>query len=297
MLPYFSAYKGGREITAAVTLALLSPFLWALAFRRTQRQSYANIWAKPFQRGPLIIVMLSRMLLALFYIGFLFDRLYSPTIAVVGVVVTCLALIIFYKRIRTFYGKIESRFLTNLNEREEQSAASTSKILVPWDTHLSVFELNAQSPYIGKTLRESKIREEFGVNLAIIERENVTINIPDREQRLYPYDRLTVIGTDVQLKNFKEFIESAKPESQLTPASQSVSLQHFVIDKNSVLLGKNIRHSGIRERTKGLVVGVERKGEHILNPESDFVFEKEDIVWIVGNEKRIMVLSKETKVE
>jgi CPA2 family monovalent cation:H+ antiporter-2 len=35
----------------------------------------------------------------------------------------------------------------------------------------------------------------------------------------------------------------------------------------------------------GLVVGIERKGRRILNPESTEVIEKDDLLWIVGDEK------------
>jgi monovalent cation:H+ antiporter-2, CPA2 family len=292
ILPSFSEYQGGKEITAGVTLILLSPFLWALAFRRTQAQAYASVWVKPLQRGPLILLMLTRVGLALFYIGFLFETLYSLGIAIAGVVLASVLLILFRKKIKTLYGKIELRFLENYNFREEQTK-ELDKPLAPWDTHLSTFELNAQSPYIGKTLLESEIRESFGVNIAIIERGNRTINVPSREERLYPYDLLSVIGTDEQLKSFKEHLESTKSETQFLAPKQTVTLQNFTITQNSLLLGKNIRHSGIRESTKGLVVGIERKGVRILNPESDTVFELYDIVWIVGNSKRITILSKE----
>lgn len=289
--PLFEGNRWGKALTAGITLILLSPFLWALAFRRKQKEAYASIWLKPLQRGPLIIILLSRIVLAIFYIGFLFDRLFSPTIAAIGICITITILAIFSGKIKAFYGKIELRFLSNLNEREEQQ--TQAQTLAPWDTHISTIELNARSRYIGKTLQESKIREEYGVNIAMIERGELTINVPSRDERLYPNDILSVIGTDEQLQRFKDYLESTASDLQFLPDKQQVSLQHFVIGKSSRLLDKNIRYSGIRELTKGLVVGIERKGERFLNPESDMIFELNDIVWIVGNEKRIQVLIHE----
>ncbi|MBL7933671.1 MAG: cation:proton antiporter, partial [Bacteroidia bacterium] len=291
LLPIFREYSVGREITALLTLMILAPFLWALAFRRTQKEAYAKVWSQPLQRGPLIVLILTRIVLMLVYIGFLFYRLYSPAVAIVGVICTLIVLALFYKRIRNFYSRIELRFLSNLNEREESQ--SVNQELAPWDTHLSSFVLEPQSPYVGKTLQESKIREEFGVNIAVIERGDLILNVPSRDERLYPHDILSVIGTDDQLKKFREYLDSSKPTAADPGQKQKVSLQHFIVQKNSILLGKTIRHSGIREKTKGLVVGIERKGQHILNPESDFEFELNDIVWVVGNERRILVLSRE----
>ncbi|MCK9616878.1 MAG: cation:proton antiporter [Lentimicrobiaceae bacterium] len=289
LAPLFASYGWSQIITVTVTLAVLSPFLWALAFRRTQRQAYANVWLKTYHRGPLLVLLTSRVALAVFYIGFLFDRLFSPWIALIGIIVSCIILLLFSKKIKTFYGKIEMRFLTNLNEREVEK----KEILAPWDTHIATFELNALSPYIGKLLLESKIREEFGVNIAVIERGDFVINVPGRDEYLFPNDKLSVIGTDEQLEKFKKHLESSMNESQIVNTKQKVSLHHFTVGKHSPLAGKNIRESRIRELTKGLVVGVERNGIRLLNPESDLVFETGDKVWIVGNEKRIQVLTKE----
>jgi len=270
---------------------MLSPFLWALAFRRTQRQAYANVWMKSSQRGPLVLLLLTRVLLAVFYIGFLFYRIFSSTIAWEGALVSCFILALFSGKIKSFYGKIELRFLSNLNERETGNAPPET--LAPWDTHFTKFELNAQSPYIGKTLLESRIREQFGVNIAKIERGDLTVNIPGRQERLYPNDILSVIGTDEQLDAFKAHLESKPAKMEYIRSKHNVSLQQMTIGPHSSLLGKSIRRSGIRELTKGLVVGVERNGERIINPESDLIFERNDIIWIVGDEKRIRVLTKE----
>jgi CPA2 family monovalent cation:H+ antiporter-2 len=85
-------------------------------------------------------------------------------------------------------------------------------------------------------------------------------------------------------------------ESHILDTKRKVSLHHFTISTNSDIVGKTIRESRIRERSKGLVVGIERNGQRIINPESDLSFEENDKVWLVGNEKRIMVLIKELAV-
>jgi CPA2 family monovalent cation:H+ antiporter-2 len=290
--PYFADYKWGQLITVGISLIILSPFLWALAFRRTHKQAYANIWVKTKQRGPLLVLLASRVLLAILFIGFLFDRLFSPLIALIGVIVSVMILALLSKKIKAFYGKIEMQFLTNYNERETGMPDSIG-VLSPWDSHITTFEINPKSPYIGKTLFESKIREEFGVNIAVIDRGDLVINVPNRAEYLYPNDKLSVIGTDEQLEKFKLHLDSTAVDSQKESTKQIVSLHHFTLGPNCPLLNRSIRESKLRERSKGLIVGIERNGKRILNPESDLVFEIGDKVWIVGNELRIQVLIKE----
>jgi CPA2 family monovalent cation:H+ antiporter-2 len=98
-----------------------------------------------------------------------------------------------------------------------------------------------------------------------------------------------VIGTEMQITKFREFIESEIKNHPLAEQMHEITLTHFSISENSPLDGKSIRQTEIRELTHGLVVGVERNGNRILNPESDFVFEANDSVWLVGDEKRISV--------
>jgi CPA2 family monovalent cation:H+ antiporter-2 len=46
----------------------------------------------------------------------------------------------------------------------------------------------------------------------------------------------------------------------------------------------------LREQANALVVGIERKNDRILNPESDTVLEANDNLFIVGDPKRIKEL-------
>jgi monovalent cation:H+ antiporter-2, CPA2 family len=289
--PFFSGHRGSSIITVIVTIVVLAPFLWALAFRRPKSQAYGEIWLKHIYRGPLIGMELSRIAMAVFYLGFLFDRLFSPLVALTGAAVSIIILTVLSGRIRAFYGKIEQRFMTNYNER--QTSGTTDGILTPWDTHITSFELSAKSPYVGKTLEESRLREDFGINIAAIERGDFLINVPTRENHLYPGDKLSVIGTDEQIERFRTFMDSVEGKTKTLEAKQKVTLNHFTIGERSSLINKTIRESAIRERTKGLVVGVERKGERIVNPESDMVFMVNDKVWIVGNPLRIQILMEE----
>jgi CPA2 family monovalent cation:H+ antiporter-2 len=67
-------------------------------------------------------------------------------------------------------------------------------------------------------------------------------------------------------------------------------LQKILVDDYAKLKGQDIRSSGLREKTNGLVIGIERNNERILNPDSTTVFEPNDVIWIVGEKKKIQQL-------
>lgn len=279
----------GTFITAFVTLILIIPPVWALAFRRIEKESYSHLWLRANSKrklGPLIAIETARITIGVLHIGYLLDTFYSPVLALsVAVLVILITALIFSKKLQSFYEHIEKRFLGNLNEREEQGARPA---LTPWDAHLTNFEIPFESELVGRELQELAIREKYGINIVIIERGRLTIIAPQRNERLYPGDKISVIGTDEQLKNAKNYFEAVPniAEEQRSILSD-IKLMNISINSDSPLYRQSIRNSGIREKAKALLVGLERNNERILNPDSGMIIENGDIVWIVGNKQMI----------
>lgn len=296
MVVLFPSMEGEKLFISLITLILLAPFLWALAFRRIHREAYADIWLKPNQRGPLILLQLVRIAIALFFLGYLFSILYSTWGAFWGVIAASTLLIYFRNNIRRFYSRIEEQFMTNMNQRENVNKGKIPE-LMPWDAHFARFTMHANYPFIGQTLAEAALREKFGINIGKIRREDTVINTPTREERLFPGDELVVIGTDEQLNTFNQYLETAHQNTAPQAKEMGMSLHHFVVTSSSSLLGKSIRDSKVREKIRGLVVGIDRKNKHILNPDSSEVFKLGDTVWTVGDSRRIQVFIRESRGE
>ena len=288
----------GKILTAFITILCMTPFLWALVMKKVARVSNHNLWInKRYNRVPLVILEISRMILAIFYISFLLNQLFSLLVAlVVALIIFIIIAVLFSKRLQVFYNIIEERFISNLNARELGNGGRPINEILPWDAHIAEFEIQPESPFIGKTLAELALREKFGINIARIERGKSIINIPKRDEVLFPGDNIAVIGTDEQLEQFKKKLEVVSSESLESLYNHEVLLQQFIVDVDSSLLNKSIKESGIREKTHGLIVGIEREGLRILNPDSSIKFLKGDLVWIVGEEGIANNLKKEKNI-
>jgi monovalent cation:H+ antiporter-2, CPA2 family len=134
-------------------------------------------------------------------------------------------------------------------------------------------------------------REKYGINIAYIKRGDKLIYAPSRRNKLLPFDHVGIIATDDQMQVFKPVFDAAEEVVINDNDIDDVILQKIVVDEKNKLKGLTIRSSGIRERTNGLVVGIERDKIRILNPGSTTVFEWDDIVWIVGERKKIQRLN------
>jgi CPA2 family monovalent cation:H+ antiporter-2 len=284
ILPLIDNYPFGNGLVALLTLLFLSPFFWALSFRPVAVNEVAILMEERKYRGPIAMLFLFRILLTAFLIGFLLKIFFSPKITLITLIAAMGIYFVFRKKLHVQYHKIEKHFLTNLYARETVKTRRSQSELSPWDGHMAYFEIAPTSNIIGKTLRELQIREQMGINIATIKRGDVMINIPKRNERLFPRDEICVIGTDAQVQEFKTYLDQHEIDVPLTAIEPEIVLQQVEL-KNEAYLGKTIRESKLREKTSGLVVGIEKKGKRNLNPESHIILEKDDILWIVGDKK------------
>ncbi|HEY0047161.1 MAG TPA: cation:proton antiporter [Flavobacterium sp.] len=292
LFPLVEDSPWGHIAAAVVTLVLVAPFLWALALRRVAVKEVMMLLAERKFRGPIIMMILFRFILTLLYIGFLLDNLFSRKVAFVAFIVGIILYALFPKQLNARYHRIETRFLSNLNAREILKNKRRRNDLTPWEGHMTIMDISSESKVAGKTLEELQLREKMGVNIAFIKRGDITIKIPNRNERLFPGDEVCVIGTDAQVEDFQKFLNRNEFEASDPDAEDDIVLQQFRIGRGN-FVGQSIRDSQLREKTRGMVVGVERNGERILNPESTLILEKNDILWIVGDRHKIETLLEE----
>ncbi|ULQ53700.1 cation:proton antiporter domain-containing protein [Flavihumibacter fluvii] len=278
-------------LSILTTLIITSPFIWALTIKKLQKGAYTSLWLNnQANHGPLVAMEVLRNLLAVFYLFLLLNQLFTVGTAIIGaLIVLAFVLFIFSKKLQDFYARIERRFIHNLHHKELKENTGANSTLSPWDAHLVYLTVKPEAADIGKSLEALGWREKYGINIAAIERGNHTITAPKRHEMIFPFDRLAVIGTDQQMQTFRTIVE---PVEQLfiKQDEEEIKLMQLRVDEHNQFSGKTIRDSGIREKTNGLVVGIERNGQRLLNPDSFTVFEWDDIVWVVGERRRILAL-------
>lgn len=256
-----------------VAVIISAPFIWAMLFAfkiNTNQKSYLF----PPMILPWIITIAEVSLLSLAY----FD-----TWIIMGIllIIALSFFLLLYNQLEKYYHWFENRLIANIRNLEEFSHAQFEE-LAPWDTHLVQLIISHDSPLVGKTLEECQLRQEFGINIVAIHRGAATILAPRGNQRLLPDDKLIVLGDDEQIDRFKNIAEKT-----LVKQDNNYSLENFVLktrllDAGNPQIGKSIRDSQIREKTNGLVVGLERNGVRILNPDPGTILQDNDLLFVVG---------------
>lgn len=295
-------YTTARVVALVVSLSAGLPFLWALMAKKPENNAYKQLWLEQrYYRGPLVLLEASRVLLGVLLIGFWTFEIISTQMAILVVIpIITVVLVLFARRMKDFYKRLEMRFLSNLNARETESANTLSARmlrknvdfqtrLAPWDAHIVEMEAAPNAMYIGKSLQYLQWREKYGINVVYIKRGENVIHVPGRNQFILPFDRVGIVATDSQLAAFKPvFDEVQRSERSDKPLDiNEIVFDQLIVNENTKLKGLSLRDSGLRERTNGIVIGIERNDERILNPDSTTVFEWGDVVWIVGERSKI----------
>lgn len=294
-----------KIIVLLLALLIMAPFLWALFIRNEKTESFARIYAQQKYRGPIWLMRGLKLSIGGFLIVYLLERVLSLEVAIGTGAVMLLLFFVFRKRIQGRYDRIESRFIRNLNDKQlqeellqkELSASRRNVRMAPWDAHMTSFEVLPEAiNIVGKTLLQLQWRERIGVNVAMIKRGAISIIPPTRDETIYPGDKLFIICTDSQERRMNALL---RPDKKIVETSKEVQmkLDQLTIEAGSTLINKSIRDSNIRNIAHGLVVGIERNGERFLNPESTWVFEEGDLVWIVGEKKLINTIADDKATE
>ena len=281
-----------------VTLLLMTPFLWALISNKYNSSAiFLKLWEdENYNHGRLVALVLFRVSVAIFFISAVVISCFHLNIGIgVVIAVAVVALILILREDLTQYSRLETHFLTNLNLREEVAKkhhplkTSFNSEFNNKDIELTSVLVSPYSRYIGKSLGELSFRQEFGVNVVAIVRGDLKIYIPKSSERIYPQDKLAVVGTDGQLQKFRDEIESPQGVPGTEEMYQEMNLHSFTVNEAFHFLDKSIVQSRLGEKYDSIVVAIERNGE-LVPLDKDATFLLGDLVWFVGEREKIRQL-------
>lgn len=273
-------------LATLITLAAMSPFLAALVLPLVAILNNIKTKSKNINVNPgSVITAIFGFAIALMFIAAVITWCYSVGWGMlIAITLVLLVIIIFSQRVRAQMGNIESRFFDNLNERDVMRSAKNNTLVS--DLHLAYMTVGNGSDFVGKKLKDSRIRPTYGVNIVSIQRGGELYTIPGGNMHLYPGDQIGVIGNDEQLENFLPLIEKENTRGADARKNTDFQLFSIMLEDGNPLIGKTPRTAGLREECDALIVAVQRNDEYI-DQDNDITFEPGDLLWLVGDPKRV----------
>lgn len=282
-------------ITALVTMALIAPFLRAIIMKRNHSEEFRTLWTESrLNRLPLIFTVLFRIGIAaafLFYI--VYNLTHFANALIITVTVVAVIVIVLSRRLKHRSIMLERMFVQNLRSRDIEAQVSGKRRplfeghLLDRDIHISEFDVPEASSWAGKKLGQLRVGTRFGIHVSSILRGGHRLNIPDGNTVLFPADRIQAIGSDEQLKAFGLALRNELVPEDPEIEKREMHLRKIILSGKSTLVGKTLMQSGIRSDYGCMVVGVEEGQENLTLVNPNRVFERGDIIWVVGEQDNI----------
>lgn len=292
MLPGWELHWYANAITGLLTVVLIAPFLRAMVMKKNHSEEWKALWHESNRnRLPLIFTIIVRMMVAVGFIFYICNYLsrFTPalmiTLGVLAVVFIILSRTVKHRSI-----VLERLFINNLRSRDIAAQVSGQKRplyegrLLDRDIHIALFDIPQDSLWAGQSLRELQLGRKYGVHVSSILRGHQRLNIPDGDTRLFPLDRIQVIGSDRQLSMLAQAIEKDLVGDDPDIERREMKLRQVIVTKKSPFVGKTLMESGIRDHYDCMVVGLEEGEENLSLVTADRRFEEGDIIWVVGEQ-------------
>lgn len=274
----------GGIASIAVTLAIVSPFIWAMAFKyRISLTNSKLITKNSFERHIIALIFLLRYLIATSIITNIILHFVSLNFfAALGLAFVASLLLAFSNRIMKFYDKLEKNFMENLNKRQKQASFIIPEVLQQ-NFHLEKVTVSPLSQVVGKQLKDTVFRSQYKVSVVCIERGKDTYDLPDKDMAFYPYDIVTLVGCDENINKVKPIIEVEDNELIHERKGHNMSLHSVKISENSPICHVSLLNSMFKDRYDAMVIAIQRGSDFLLSPSASTVFNCNDIIWFVSS--------------
>lgn len=276
-------------IDAMLTLAMMVPLMIAMVVNRGDRSKLmAKLVAdKQSNKFPLLALIFLKIAIAMtYFLAVLVMHFDMAAWTILVIIVAGDVLLLIMRRTAKSFTKIQQHFIDNLNSKEEEErrnspvTTSVKDKFAGYDVHIEAISISPDSSFVGKKLMEIPFRKVSGVNIVKIQRGSRSIIIPSGDEVIYPHDRVLAVGTTAQIEAFREMMEQDMAVAVPSQQGEFV-VEPVTLDENSVLVGKNLINSGMRN-VGCMVISVQRKGVLMTNPKPDMEFAAGDVVWLAG---------------
>ena len=285
-------------VSLLVTLVIISPFLWAVAFKHGMMRTTSKLMgASKFNKNSIRLIFMLRVVIVWGVATHIVNHFlnvdfwnslglsqFPHIVSAMGVAVFYVMVLRVITPIMHWYERIEGRFLENMNKRETLHSFVVPEVLQE-NFVLEKMTVSPKSQYAGLHIRECDFRSAYNVSVVGVDRADEIIDLPRRDFMLFPSDEVTFIGTEEQLSKLRPMVEVESDVLIKERPESDIDIHYSVVGEKSRYVGVSLHDTDLRDRFNLMVIAIERDGDFILNPQASIVFQQGDKVWFVSNEE------------
>jgi CPA2 family monovalent cation:H+ antiporter-2 len=235
--------------------------------------------------------------LPLLMLGALFVPFVSISVSAVGLI--AVSSLIFWGSARRFHEHLE-RIVLGIFEPEAPLQAPQVRRAhddlvqlireeYPWDVETQDVVLPYQESAVNQTIKALQLRMVTGATVVAIYRGEESLVNPSPEVRLMPGDVVLCMGSQAQLAAAAQLLQRKMQEPPVTEekAPGQAKTQRVEVTRTCAWVGKTLGALNLRRNTGVHVVGIQRAGAPMTNPDAEVVLQEGDLLFLFGLEDQL----------
>lgn len=295
----------GVEVSKIVTIIVIYIVMafFVRPLMSTNGPAFTNLWVSELSNRPPLVVIIATKASVITLAA------YIPLYELFGVhsliAVPIVALVIYFTVksdfISSHYLKLEARFLSNLNQKTvEENNGTEHEGWLNEDYSIFSWIVPADAPYKGQSIEKLGWGRNLGIYVVKIRKGNAkdgaaaniamppaktVIGAGDKvyvigdKQSLAMFHKTLNIGTLENLRTLKAFLDAGYPD-----ADHALECLALKVRGTENFVGKPLKQSGINQKRRCMVLGIERGAYATTMPDANMIIEEGDILWIIGTD-------------
>lgn len=174
-------------------------------------------------------------------------------------------------------------------------AAIDTPTELPWPMLLRTLALRPGSRAAGRELGALALRDETGTSVLAVTRAGRTLHDLGPDFRLFPGDRLVLVGEPADLERAAVYLDTEEPGADLqTPG---VAVDSVTVRDGSPWIARSLTELAFRRRYRATVLGIMRGDRRILGDTGDEALQAGDVLFVAGSRETLDQLAQQQSPE
>jgi CPA2 family monovalent cation:H+ antiporter-2 len=221
------------------------------------------------------------------------DALSIEVLAVLLIVLLVVTLLLWRNLVR-WHSSIEIRVHEAIAVASTATGASTAEWKMPdlerdkeWGLQVREVVLPTNSLHAGRRLLDLSLRQATGASIVGIDRQGYAINNPAGSDRLYPDDRLLLLGSEEALGKATAFLAQATERPLWRQHFDELATEHVTVPACSRAAGRTLAQLDLLNTYSVQIGGIRRGGSEVASPSGGEALLEGDRLLVLGDHRNI----------
>jgi CPA2 family monovalent cation:H+ antiporter-2 len=201
-------------------------------------------------------------------------------------------MILIWRTIDQWHVRIQLRLQEELKEVNQKSGFQEWTIEQPsakkeWHLQVQEVTLPSTSAHAGRQLLELDLRNRWQCSVVGIDRNGFAINNPSATNRLFPGDRLLILGYGEALQRAAAFLQQPTERPPWAQQFDELATEAFTVPALSRAAGKSLAELDLVNRYGVQIAAIRRHGTEMVNPSGTQQILTGDNLLLLGTHEKI----------